>query len=574
MLLSYDTVLHTVDVTQYRHATESVRHERTDMGTNGQKTPSIPRPSVPPSTAAFGSNGPATTPAGLLSTPLEPVTDQGVKLGPDGKPLTDRQKVGTMKTEGIKPVTALALIIPVVIVILGVALWFVNPTAAIIVGIIVVILAGAWLLLRAMRKRKGKDKKSSNNGSNSRRSSGNGRGRESLFNRFRNRRSASGRRPYGSNGRSSSSHDRGRRFGRNRNRDQDGRRSDRSRPGLLNRLRNRRNKNRDPSRHSSSNGNSHGGSNRRSRGGLLRRSDGSSRFRRRKHSSGGSHGGGRSHGNSNGSSGGRRSHSYDGGPNNNPHRFRSKRNKKHKWPRWLKWKHKRNKSVPDQKRHEDEKRSSEKGSPWYPKWKTRNGPTDGRQSQPRGRRSWRFRNRSRADSPNYGHGYDFGQPDPTDYADPHGNGNSRQKVWSERADRTDNVQYQDNGLPSPARRLPSGSSHLNNQSTRSQDGGTEMSHEVARNNGSPVESAVTGGPEAAAHMVAAHGNYKSMVRHTNLANELRTIASNLANSGDRDLTGPASVCAHYAGLAAQVAANRAITTARHAEEASRAANGQ
>ena len=299
-------------------------------------------------TRPAGPNG--GTGGSLFSAPppdhdAKPGGPHGATLGPDGKPLTDRQKVSAMKTDGVKPLTAFGLIVPVVLVVLAVALWFVNPTAAVIVGLVAAGIALLWIIIRALAKRKSNNSRGSANKPNGSQNNNGGRARNSRFNPF----NRSGR--HGPNGGSNSNGNgaggpggRNRRgwFGNRNRRDHDGERDrrgswrddkrgsgrDDKRGSWRDRFRGNRNRGHDNPTGGTKpkgSGNHHDGrsaDDKGNRGSLFRRPDGSSRFRSphrdnsgrgrgNSSNSGGSGGGGRGN-NSSGANTGRSSNGSSG----------------------------------------------------------------------------------------------------------------------------------------------------------------------------------------------------------------------------------------------------------------------
>lgn len=305
-------------------------------------------------TAPTGEGGPAATttpnnrPKGgstLSLIPIEPLAHE--KLGPDGKPVTDK-KLQPVKTEGIKPAHGLGIISFVLILALGVGLWFVNKTAAIIVLLILAAIVLIWLGVRAVLKRTKQssqanqakqnkqtkqDKAGGNGGSTSRRHWWNRRSNGPGGSNSRNSRGQSSRSGRNTDGRA-------RKHGLFRNADGT-RRNPLRNPDGTRRNPFRRDRASNDTRKAKDNGtkgaskdnkpNSSG----RSRGSLTRRADGSSRFRRRQSGSSGS-GGGRSKrkNSSNGTNSSPNSNANNGGKGRNKQGNDSSGKRSHWYTPW------------------------------------------------------------------------------------------------------------------------------------------------------------------------------------------------------------------------------------------------
>lgn len=93
---------------------------------------------------------------GSLFDAIQPGSTDGTKAASGSAAATGKDKVSALKAEGIQASSALWLIIPVLLIVLGVALWFVSKPLAIIVFLVLGALVLLWLVMRSIAKRKGK----------------------------------------------------------------------------------------------------------------------------------------------------------------------------------------------------------------------------------------------------------------------------------------------------------------------------------------------------------------------------------------------------------------------------------
>jgi hypothetical protein len=503
--------------------------------------------------------------SGSVTSLFSATSDPDSSDGQDNSELTNRQKVDQMKSEGVKPTTALGFIIPVIVIILGTVLWFINPIVAVITGLVAAGLVGIWLLVRAARKNK-KDSTSGGKGkgkSQTQMSDRNRSGRLNPFNRFR--RNSSGSRSQGGE-------PRGKRWwsGRNGNeRYRNGGQSDGRGRSLRDRWRDRA-----PQRPANDRGtkdlaNRTPGSKQarqRERGTLARRADGSSRFRPRSYSDkrGGSSGrgsSGRGRGNS-GSSGGRGNSGSSGrgrgnggnyGGSNNSGGGRCKRNGS----------------------------SGHGGRRWYTPWT--NGADPGQSSSnssgsgnvdpqaTQTKRKWRDRLHKRQKGTDGQYRHSHPKPDagngqtsqshnagptvqPSAVPDP-----QRAKYQpSTRTDREGSVSPPVS-IGSKVLELPSATPY---QSVQQSGNGVVMSGQIAHDGVQFVDTA-TGAPVDLIHAVSADKNRLSSVTHLVLANRCRAIGDMYARSNDPHHAGLAELWYGHADRSEAVAADRAAAAAMH-----------
>lgn len=543
--------------------------------------------------------------------------------GSNSKSGTDKDKVTALKAEGIKPASAVGLIVSVLLVVIAIALWFVSKTAALVIGLIagaliLIGLAVRWAIKRKQNQKKTQQKKGSRSANSNSRPSSNSR--QSGSNRrswwpWGNRGGRGG--PGGGNGGSrrnpfrNADGSRRNPFSRNRNRNGgspggQGRPAGNGRPAsqgrapsgnggsqgrrsLLDKLfgRNKSGGSGGGSGSGRRGGNSAGGGGRApGNRGSSPRSNGSKSRR-----SWWPFGGGSGSGSGSGGGGGRRNNGGSGnhrGGSRRPWSSSSNHGRNRGWYKpWSWWgggnkKNKTNKpsspgsggqngpTTPNLSAGQKKHRFRNQWNKW-----TANGAKQGR-----GRHWW---NR------NHNHGQTSGSSSPGgnyagftangmpggSYGNTQGNSGQSPPIFTKsyRPDRNPD----DSPIHGPALGASTQTYSANRSNTNQTQGSmlsvTPFNKGGNTMSGNGIQDAATGRPDAGAHIAAAAHTNRSAVNHLVVAQRHRNIARVYLNTNDSNLHAAAGVHLRQAARAEIVAMDRAALTAKEAAAAANASHG-